>query len=115
MSSLADILTASKNIVTAINNAAQAYLNVNGIQTQIGIVVGTPALVKSGSGRIAYVSVTATSTTAGHIYDATDAAATTNELCQIPTIVGVFQINLPYVNGLVVAPGTGQTVTVSYS
>lgn len=111
--SLTDLLTAAKNIVTAINGAAQTYLNVNGTSTTNGLTAAT--VVKTGQGRIVTVSVVATSTTAGKIYDATVAAATTNPIGVIPASVGVFTWNISCNNGIVVAPGSGQTVTISYS
>ena len=74
MASLDDILTASKNVVTAINNVAQTYLNVQGAKSQSNVTAAT--LVKSGSGRIASISVLTAGITAGHIYD-TNAASST--------------------------------------
>jgi len=111
--SITDLLTAAKNIVTAINGAAQTYLNVNGTLTKNGITAAT--VVNTGQGRIANVSVVATSTTAGKIYDATVSSATTNPIGVIPATTGMFSWNIPYNNGIVVAPGSGQTVTISYS
>jgi hypothetical protein len=113
MSSLTDILTATKNIVTAINSAAQTYANVNGIQTRLDLTSAT--LVKSGEGRVSYISVTVAGTTVGKAYDATSTSGTSNAICAIPNTIGVYQVNIPFTTGLVVTPGTGQTVTVSYS
>jgi len=113
MSSLTDILTATKNIVTALNNASQTYSNVNGMQTRLDITAAT--LVKSGEGRVAYISVTVAGTTVGHAYDSTSTGATSSTICVIPNTIGVFQVNMPFTTGLIVTPGTGQTVSVSYS
>lgn len=111
--SITDLLTAAKNIVTALNNASQTYLNVNGTLVKNAITSAT--VVTTGQGRVASVSVVATSTTAGVVYDATTAGATTAAIGPIPAVIGVYQWNIPYNNGIVVAPGSGQTVTVSYS
>ncbi len=71
-------------------------------------------LVRTGTGRLASVSVLVAGAV-GAIYDAADAAATTNKVYVIPAVVGVYVVNWPLSYGLVVAPGAGQTVSVSYS
>ena len=110
--SLTDILTATKNIVTALNGAAQQTLLIAGNQVATGIAAAT--LVAAGQGRVATVSVIVAGA-AGKLYDASLATATTNPLAVIPATIGVFVVNLPFNNGLVIAPGAGQTVTVSFS
>ena len=112
MSSLTDILTAAKNIVTAVNGAAQNYLNVQGAQSLANITTAT--VVKASAGRVAVVSVI-TAGVAGAIYDANSTAVTTNKLWTIPATVGLTTINLPTNFGIVVAPGAGQVVVISYS
>jgi hypothetical protein len=113
MSSLSDILTAAKNIVTAVNGVAQAYIGVQGSQNVANVSVAT--LVKSGQGRVATVVVTTAGSTDGYIYDATNANATTNKIYVIPNTVGAIFVNMPVNLGLVVAPGSGQIIAVSYS
>lgn len=113
MSSLSDILTATKNIVTALNQLGQTYSGVVGSKITAGISAAT--LVKKGEGRIARVSVTVAGSAAGSIYDASDAASTTRKIWVIPNTLGITEINMPVNNGIVVAPGTGQTVSISYS
>lgn len=113
MSSLSDILTVAKNVVTAINGVAQTYLNVQGLQNSGSLTAAT--LVQLGSGRVATVSVTVAGSAVGKIYDTNSAASTTNPVYVIPNTVGVVFVNMPVGIGLVVAPGTGQSVTVSYS
>jgi hypothetical protein len=51
----------------------------------------------------------------GAIYDAASATATSDKLLTIPTTIGVGEANIPVNNGIVVAPGTGQTVAIVYS
>ena len=74
-------------------------------------------VVKSSHGYVATVAVIATSSTAGAIYDATSTSGNTsaNQIVVIPATVGVYKIDFPTKNGIVVAPGTGQTVTISYN
>lgn len=113
MSSISDILTAAKNIVTAINGLGQTYLQVSGSRVSRQISAATVVLV--GQGRIARVIVTTAGSAAGSIYDASVSTATTPRIFVIANTLGVTEINIPVDNGIVVAPGTGQVVTVSYS
>lgn len=111
--SLTDILTATKNVVTAVNTAAQNYLNVQGAQGYPHITSST--LVKNTAGRVAVVSVTTAGSTTGTIYDSNSTSITTTPIYIIPTTVGVYVVNIPVNNGVLVVPGTSQVVTVSYS
>lgn len=113
MASLSDILTAAKNIVTALNQLGQTYIQVEGSSMQSNIATAT--LVKSGQGRIARVVVVVAGSGTGSVYDASSATATNDKLLTIPTTVGVGEANIPVNNGIVVAPGTGQTVAIVYS
>lgn len=113
MASLSDILTAAKNIVTALNQIGQTFLQVQGSRVYTNITSAT--LVQDGQGRIARVSVVVTAGTAGAIYDASSASLATDQVWVIPDAVGVTEINMPVNNGIVVAPGAGQTVSISYS
>ncbi len=112
MASLSDILSSIQNIVSAINNVAQTYLQVNGISTAYG--VGSATVVKSSPGRLASVSVIVAGSS-GEIYDATSTTITSKPIYIIPATLGVVFVNMPFAAGLVVAPGSGQTVSVSYS
>ncbi len=113
MASLSDLLTAAKNVVTAINQLGQTYLQVQGSKFYSGITAAT--LIQSGQGRVARVSVIVAGSSAGAIYDASASSVTTNQVWVIPNTVGVTEISLPVNNGIVVTPGTGQTVAISYS
>lgn len=112
-SSLDDILTATKNIVTALNNATQTYLTVSGAQNYTRISSTAVASVKAG--RLVVVSITTAGSSVGTIYDANTVGVTTSPLYIIPNAVGIVQVNLPVSYGIVVVPGTGQVVTISYS
>ena len=120
--SISDILSVGKNIVTAISQLATTFLNVSG--TQIVKNITTSTLIKTGPGRIGSVVVVVSGTTDGAIHDAINLAAvsaatkiwninlaaTGSNNTSIPAA-----INLPFADGLVVVPGTGMTVLVSYS
>lgn len=114
-SSTSDVLTAIKNIVTALATAAQNYLNVQGAVSSAGITA--PIIVKNQAGRIASVSVIVAGSATGFVYDAVNLSDTTKPLYVIPMNVGTepYVVNLPASFGIVVVPGAGQTVTVSYS
>ena len=113
MSSLSDILTAAKNVVTAINGIGQTYLKVQG--SNRSDTLNSTALVSTGQGRLASISVIVAGSTDGMIYDSSATGSLTSPLAVIDNLVGVNFANLPYNNGLVVVPGTGMTVVVTYS
>lgn len=111
--STADVLSALKNLVTALNNQTQTEQNIAGALNAANLSV--PTLVKPTSGRLAVVSVIQAGTGTGTIYDGYTLTATTKPLYVIPSAVGVYPVNLPVSFGIVVVPGVGQFVTVSYS
>ena len=113
MSSLSDILTAAKNVVTSVNQLGLTYLKVQG--TARSTTMTTATLVVSGQGRLASVSVIVAGSTACVIYDSNSAASTTSAIVAVTNAIGVTVVNMPYNNGLVVVPGTGMTVVVTYS
>ncbi len=113
MSSLSDILTAAKNIVTAINGVGQTYLKVQGALRSPTMT--TTTLVSTGQGRLASVSVVVAGSADAVIYDSNAASSLTNALAVVDNVLGVSLVNIPYNNGLVVVPGTGMTLVVSYS
>jgi hypothetical protein len=108
------LLTAVKNVAVNIANLGQTLLQLNGMATAPG-VSGGPLLQKLGPGRVAFVNVTVAGTAPGAIVDSNSAAATAPVIYVIPNAVGSVFVNLPVSLGLVVIPGAGQTVTVSYS
>lgn len=111
--SLSDLLTALKNAVTAVSSLAQTYLNVQGAQNFAGLTAAT--VVKASAGRIAVISVIMAGSAAGAVYDSAATGTTTKPLFVIPMTVGVFVVNLPASFGITIAPGTGQTVSGSFS
>jgi hypothetical protein len=111
--SLSDILTAAKNIVTATNNSARQTLLLAGAQVDAGISANRSIL--NGQGRLVTVSVTTAGSTTGTIYDVNGLTSNNLPLYTIPMAVGTYQVGLPCNFGLLVTPGTGMVVTVSYS
>lgn len=111
--SLSDLLTATKNLVTAVNLLAQTYLNIQGSQNFAALVVAT--VVKPTAGRIANISVIDAGSATGTIYDSPTIGPTTKPLFIIPMTQGVYVVNLPASFGITVVPGTGQKVSGSFS
>jgi hypothetical protein len=115
MASNDDFLTTLKNIVTAVNSLSNTWQEVNG-KTNSG-EISTTTNLSAATSRIATVSVIVAGSTPGTVYDANSIsnAVVGTRLFIIPNTVGVTFLNMPIVNGLVVSPGSGQIVTVSYS
>lgn len=115
--STADILTAIKNIVTALATATQAYLNVQGQTNAANISV--PTVVKPSGGRIARVSIIVAGSSTGFVYDGASLTATTKPLWVIPEAAQAngepYEVNFACSFGLLIVPGSGQSVTVGYS
>lgn len=114
--SLSDLLTAVQHVASNIAQAAQTLLAINGQQSRSGLAAaGGAQLLMQGAGRVAYVNVTVAGTADGAIVDSNNQAATAPVLAIIPQAVGSYFVNLPFNLGLVVIPGAGQTLTVSFS
>ena len=79
--------------------------------------VTASAVVKSGVGILQKVSVIVAGSTVGTVNDVatTGAAAAANQFGTIPNTVGTYVFDWPCGTGIVVVPGTGQTVAVSYT
>jgi hypothetical protein len=73
-------------------------------------------LKTSGGGRLMVISVLVAGTVPGAAHDTDDTTkvGAQNKIAVIPNTVGVYQIGFPLKNGLVIVPGTGQTVAVSW-
>jgi hypothetical protein len=113
--SLDDILTAQKNGVVAINNVAKSTQRVSGTQTSSTVTTST--LVVAGSGYLVNFAVLVAGSAAGTINNAatTALAAAGNALCATPATVGVYSAGQVFTNGLVIVPGTGQSINITYS
>lgn len=113
MAGMDDILTAAKNIVSAINGQSTTTLSIAGLASIPSITAST--VVSSKGGRIINVSVTVAGSTTGTIYDSNLLINAVRPIYIIPSAIGLYNVNLPVSYGILVTPGTGQTLTVSYS
>jgi len=86
-----------------------------GTQNTLNITSGT--LVKASGGFVATVSVLVAGSATGAVYDVATVggAAAANEIAVIPNTVGTYAINFKTTKGIVVVPGTGQTLAISWS
>lgn len=80
-------------------------------------ITGAGQLVKTGAGVLCKVSVIVAGSAAGTLNDVATVggAAAANQFGTIPNTVGTYEFDWPCATGIVVVPGTGQTVAVSYS
>lgn len=113
--SLDDILTTQKNGVVAINNLSASISREQGSVTSTTVSADT--LMITGRGYIASFSITVAGSGSGTINNAQSVAlsSASNVLCATPTTIGVYRAGLIFTNGLVVRPGTGQSINVTYS
>jgi hypothetical protein len=95
-------------------------LGATGSKSALNLTAATLVSVTSASSyvsrRIARVQVIVAGTVPGSVNDATTVAgaAVANQVFVIPNVAGSYQVEFPCQNGIVVTPGTGQTVAVSY-
>ena len=84
-----------------------------------GITAAT--IVKATPGRIVIINVAIAGSGSGAVYDAisttgiTLGTTTTGLIASIPDTVGQITLNYTTNNGIVIFPGTGQTLSVVYS
>lgn len=113
--SITTLVAVLQNLVTALNNETQTYLNVQGTANFSSI--NLPTVIKPSAGRIASISVTTAGTGTGIIYDGATLTAKTKPMYMIPAAVSTepYVVNLPLSFGLLIVPGAGQTLAGSYS
>jgi len=87
----------------------------NGVQSALGVTAD--ALVKVGFGRVFAVTVVVAGSGVGGVYDADSVAhaAAGNQIYITPQAVGTVILSWPCGSGIVVKPGSGQTIAVSYA
>ena len=114
MASLDDILTAQKNGVVAINGVAQANLRNEGNATSDTVTANT--LVISGRGYLCRYSIVGAGSASGLIHNANSIAnaSASNALCATINTVGVYDVVAVFTTGLVIKPGSGQSINVTY-
>ncbi|SAK53552.1 hypothetical protein AWB78_01337 [Caballeronia calidae] len=87
-----------------------------GTQSTLNITAAT--VIKALPGRVYTVSVLVAGSAAGAVYDSTSTSGNTaaDQIASLPNAVAFINTNAwPCANGIVVAPGTGQTVAVAWS
>lgn len=75
-------------------------------------------VIKTTAGRVYTVAVLVAGTTTGSVYDSNSLSGNTvaNQVGTIPDVVGQVPFyGFPVSNGIVIVPGTGQTLAVSWS
>jgi hypothetical protein len=107
------VITSAVALMLFSSAAIAQPLFLGGRTSKLNITAGT--VVKTGSGRLATFTVIVAGAV-GAIYDTTTtgSVAASNEIAVIPATIGVYQINWPVLNGIVVVPGAAQVVSVSY-
>jgi hypothetical protein len=85
-----------------------------GVATALNATSAT--LIKSTPGRLARIDVVVAGSTAGATYDtnSTSSTAASNQICAIPNTVGPIWLDWPAQVGIVLSPGTGQTLAIAY-
>jgi len=82
--------------------------------------VAAASIIKGSPGRVQRINVVVPGSTAGGVYDCltTQAAATSNQIASIPPLstaqIGALTVDANAATGIVVIPGTGQTLAVIY-
>lgn len=107
------ILSAIQSIAQNINNQTQNQTNLQGSTSFTGLTATT--VVKATSGRLENISVIVPGSAAGMAYDSNTTTNTSRPLFIIPDTAGITVVNMPFQYGLLIVPGSGQTVSGSYS
>ena len=97
------------------NSVSVGHVPEKGTQSVFNITANT--LVKVGAGRAFVITVVVAGSGAGSVHDidTIGAAAAANQFYATPVAVGSFDASWPLLKGLVVKPGTGQTIAISYA
>lgn len=115
MASLDDILTTQKNGVVGINALNQTTVRNSGTNTSLTVTSDT--VVITGFGRLVNFAVIVAGSSAGAIYNntTTTSPAASSQLAAVPNTIGIYPSGQIFTSGLVIAPGTGQSINVTYS
>lgn len=98
------------------SNATPSYLcPAGGGFVDTALAITSETVVKSTGGAVVQASVLVAGAQ-GAIYDTagTAGAVTANQVAIIPAAVGMYQLNFPCLMGILVVPGSGQKVSISY-
>jgi hypothetical protein len=100
-------------------NAIPVYV-VSGVNAGVGgtvLNITTPTVIKAAPGQLISANVIVAGSAPGTVNDCltTGAAAAANQVGTLPNAVGPITFNFPCLVGIVVVPGAGQTVAVSFA
>ena len=97
-----------------LDNNGKSLLATGSLSSSLNVTALT--LVKVGVGKVAKVVVLTAGSAPGKISDVatTGGVAAANLIFNIPNTVGIYELDFPIALGLVVTPGTGQVVSISY-
>lgn len=78
--------------------------------------ITSAVVLKAVPGTVLLVSVVVAGSAVGTVNDCvtTGAAASSNQTATIPNTLGVYALNIQHGLGIVIVPGTGQTLAASY-
>jgi hypothetical protein len=114
-----DILTTQKNGVVGVNQLTQTWSDYLRAEhgTSVSKCVDAATVITQGSGYVISISVVEKGTKAGFLYDAATVEAPKDEdrLMAVKMDEGVFLAGFKFKSGLLVVPGEGQAVTITYS
>lgn len=112
--SLDDVLTTQKNGVVALNNIQRAL--VSEIPVYTTSVATSSTFVVAGKGRLLRFSVTIAGSAVGFVHNSATptGALSSNALVACPNTIGVYEANVVFDAGLLIAPGDGQSVNITY-
>lgn len=116
MASLDDMLSCHKSGVVQLSLLATAQRRISGTVTTA--VATSQTLVITGPGRLVRYSVLVKGSAQGTINNAnsTGSAAATNAMTVTrDDAEGVYECGLEFTNGLVITPGSGQSICVTYT
>lgn len=116
MASIDDLMGVQKNGVNALGNIYNLQRRVAGTTTSATVSAST--VIVTGKGRLVSYTVVVSGSSDGGIHDLASTSGGTAANTLVPTDhtkLGVVVCGLEFQNGLLVTPGTGQSVNVTYA
>jgi len=114
-----DILTTQKNGVVGVNQLTQTWNDYLRAEhgTSVSKCVDAATVITQGSGYVITASVVEKGTKSGFLYDAATVETPKDEdrLMAFKQDEGAFLAGFKFKNGLLVIPGDGQAITITYS
>ena len=92
-----------------------SLLTGTGSSSTLNVTAAT--VIKASAGRVCRIAVVVAGSATGAIYDhaTTSGVGAGHQIFTINDVAGNYQVDWPCSNGIVVVPGTGMTVAVTYS